>query len=100
MYNKKHMNGFLTLTWSNLKSAFVYGVLTSTVTFVLVVGTLILSHGSIYGIDWANVIDKAAIAVIGILVAFVSVLKNLLTDSQGKFLGAFTVIPDKSPLEK
>ena len=94
------MNGFLTLTWSNIKSALVYGVLTSIVTFVLVAGTLILSHGSIYGIDWATVIDKAAIAVIGILVSFVSLLKNLLTDSQGKFLSAFTVIPDKSPLEK
>lgn len=91
------MNGLFTLTWSNIKSAVVYGVLTALVTFIVVVGNSILTHGSIYGLDWPNIIDKGILAVLAILVASVSVLKNLLTDDQGKFLGVTKVIPDNTP---
>lgn len=94
------MNGFLTLTWANVKSAIIYGLLTSVVTFALVVGTSILAHGSFYGLEWSVILDKAAIAVVGVLVSLVSLLKNLLTDAQGRFLGIIEVIPDKSKEEK
>lgn len=87
------MNGYLTLSWTNVKSALVYGFLSTFVTFSLVVGSSILAHGSIYGLDWHNIIDKGAIAVIGVLVSLVSILKNLLTNDQGKFLGMVQVIP-------
>jgi len=94
------MNGFLTLDWSNVKSAVIYGILTSIVTFLIVIGSGILTHGSIYGINWTVLIDKGAIAVIGVLVTIVSLFKNLLTNNQGKFLGFLDVIPDKDPTEK
>lgn len=94
------MNGLFTLTWSNIKSAVVYGVLTSVVTFLAVFIAGIVSHGSIYGVDWANLLDKSIIATLGVWVAMISILKNLLTTSQGKFLGFLDVIPDKDPVEK
>lgn len=90
------MNGFFTLTWSNVKSAVIYGVLTAVVTFLLVVFTNIIEAGTIYGLDWAHIIDKGLVAVISVLVVGVSLLKNLLTNSQGKFLGILEVIPDKT----
>lgn len=96
MYNL-FMNGYLTLNWANIKSAFVYGVLTSLTTFSLVVAQGIIDHGSIFSVDWTGLVDKGAIAVLGIFVTVISIFKNLLTDAQGKFLGLFTVIPDKKP---
>jgi hypothetical protein len=90
------MNGYLTLNWANIKSAFVYGVLTSLATFLLVISQGILEHGSIFNVDWTGLVDKGAIAVLGVFVTIVSILKNLLTDAQGKFLGMVTVIPDKA----
>lgn len=89
------MKGFFNLTWSNVKSALIYGVLTSIATFLLVVGESVLEAGTIFGLDWANIIDRSVIAVIGGMVVLVSLVKNLLTDSQGRFLGVLEVIPDK-----
>lgn len=94
------MNGFGTLTWSNVKSAIIYGLLTCLMTALYIVGSTILAHGSIYGVDWTDLLDKTAIAVIGVLVSITSILKNLLTNSKGEFLGLITVIPDKNPTEK
>lgn len=94
------MNGLFTLSWSNVKSALVYGGLAVVVTFLMVVGQSILDAGSIYGLDWATIIDKGAIAVIGVFVSLLSILKNLLTTSNGKFLGLLEVIPDKSATTK
>lgn len=94
------MNGYLTLTWSNVKSALVYGVLTSLTTFLLVVAQGILDHGSIFDVDWTSLVDQGAIAVLGVFVTIVSILKNLLTNAQGQFLGMFTVIPDKAGEKK
>lgn len=90
------MNGFLTLTKSNIQSAVIYGILTAAVTFVLNVGNAVIDHGSIYGIDWKTVLDQGAVAVIGVFVTLISLLKNLLTNAQGKFLGLWDVIPDKT----
>ncbi len=94
------MNGLFTLTWSNVKSAVIYGLMTMIVTFIYVTGSSILSHGSIYGLDWADIVNKGAIATLGILVSFTSIIKNLLTDSKGNFLGVLEVIPDKTKTEK
>lgn len=91
------MNGIFTLTWENIKGAVLYGVLTCLVTFLLVVGNSIVTHGSIYGLDWPNIIDQGILAVLGILVASVSIIKNLLTDNQGNFLGVVKVVPDNVP---
>ena len=86
------MNGIGTLSWANIKSAVVYGVLMAVVTFLLVVGNSIITHGSIYGLDWPNIIDEGVLAVLAVLVAGVSLLKNLLTDNQGNFLGVTKVV--------
>jgi hypothetical protein len=89
------MKGLLSLNWTNIKSALVYGVLMVAVTFSLVALALVIGHGSIFGVDWRNVVDKGAIAALGVIVTMVSLLKNFLTDNEGKFLGMVEVIPDK-----
>lgn len=90
------MNGIGTLTWANIKSALIYGVLMAVVTFVLVVMNSVITHGSIYGLDWPNVIDQGVLAVLAVLAAGASLLKNLLTDNQGQFLG-ITKTTDTAP---
>jgi hypothetical protein len=93
-------NGLFTLTWSNVKSALIYGLLAVVVTFLLVVCQMILDAGSIYGLDWLAILDKGALAVIGVFVSFLSIVKNLLTTADGKFLGFLEVIPDKTKAKK
>lgn len=94
------MNGLFTLTWSNVKSAVVYGVLALGATFILSFLQSVLNAGSIFGLDWKSIIDSATIATIPVFITFVSLGKNLLTTSQGKFLGVTEVIPDKTDSTK
>jgi len=88
-------NGLFKLEWANIKSAIVYGLLTALLVFILSVLEGIKDHGSILGVDWKNVIDTGIIATIGLVISIVSIVKNLLTTNQGKFLGITTVIPNK-----
>jgi len=88
-------NGLFKLEWANIKSAIVYGLLMCAVVFILSALETILAHGSIFGVDWKNLIDVGVIAVLGLVVSIVSIIKNLLTTNQGKFLGITTVIPNK-----
>ncbi len=94
--NKYMDNGLFKLDWANIKSAIIYGLLTMAVVFVLSVAEGIYSHGSFIGIDWAHLVDAGGIKSLGIFVAAVSIIKNLLTTDKGKFLGAVTVIPNKT----
>lgn len=94
------MNGLFTLTWANVKSAVVYGGLVLATSFVLSVAQSILDAHSIFGLDWKHIVDTAVVATIPVGVAGLSLLKNLLTDSSGHFLGFFKVIPDNAPVEK
>lgn len=94
------MNGFFTLTWANVKSAAVYGALVLAASFVLSIAQSVLDAKSIFGLDWKNIVDTAVIATIPVGIAGLSLLKNLLTDSSGHFLGFFKVIPDNAPVEK
>lgn len=94
------MNGLFTLTWSNVKSALVYGLLVLATSFALALVQNILSAGSIFGLDWKHIVDTSVIATLPIGIAGLSLLKNFLTDAQGKFLGKTEVIPDKTPTEK
>jgi len=89
------MNGYFKINWANVKSAAVYGLLTIVVVSGGVALESITAHGSIYGLDWADVLDKSALATIGVVISFISVLKNLLTNDKGEFLGVVEVIPDK-----
>lgn len=94
------MNGLFTLTWSNVKSAVTYGVLTLAVTFALSIAQSVLHAGSIFGLDWKQIVDSAVIGTIPALIVIISLAKNLLTNSKGNFLGAVEVIPDKTSGDK
>lgn len=94
------MNGLFTLSWSNVKSAVVYGLLTLLVSFALAFAQNVLDAGSIFGLDWKAIVDSAVIATIPTLIILISLGKNFLTDAQGKFLGKTEVIPDKSKTTK
>lgn len=94
------MNGLFTLTASNVKSALVYGVLVLGASFGLALLQNVLQAGSIFGLDWKHIIDTSVIATLPLGIAGLSLLKNLLTDSQGNFLGGPKVIPDNDPTTK
>lgn len=94
------MNGIFTLTWANVKSAIVYGLLVLVASFGLSVIQSIFHAGSIFGLDWKHIVDTAVIATLPIGIASLSILKNLLTDSSGNFLGVTKVIPDNNPVDK
>lgn len=94
------MNGIFTLTWSNVRSALVYGLLVLGASFALAFTQNVLKAGSIFGLDWKHLIDTAVIATLPILVASLSLLKNLFTTSSGNFLGVTKVIPDNNSVDK
>lgn len=89
-------DGLFTISKENVLSAITYGILAVLVTFLAVIGAAILQHGSIFGLDWKDIIDKGAIAVIGLIMVGISLLKNWLTNNEGKFLSLFKVIPDNT----
>lgn len=94
------MNGIFTLTWSNIRSALVYGLFVLGASFGLAFIQGILNEGSIFGLDWKHIVDTAIIATLPVLIASLSILKNLLTDNSGHFLGLTKVIPDNDPDDK
>ena len=83
------------LNLANLKSALTYGVLTLIACFSFSVVQSILNAGTIFGLDWKNIVDKGVIETLPIIVTALSLIKNLLTSDKGKFLGVITVIPEK-----
>lgn len=91
--NKNMKNGMFKLDWANIKSAVVYGLLTLGVTFLLSVVETILKAGSVFHINWHQVVDGGAMAVLPVFITMISLLKNLLTTNSGKFLGIVKVVP-------
>ncbi|MEI6532466.1 MAG: hypothetical protein WCO06_01360 [Candidatus Roizmanbacteria bacterium] len=73
-------NGIFKLVKENISSAIVYGVVA-----VLLV---IISKGTIFGLDWKVLAD------VGILAVISSLVKNLLTTESGKFANLVKVIPE------
>lgn len=86
--------GLFTLNWANIKSAIVYGLMAMFFAAIINFTDSVKDNGSIFGLDWHNIIDTTAMAVLGSFVSLVSVLKNLLTTDQGNFLGFVKVIPE------
>lgn len=72
------MNGIGQLSWVNIKSAIVYGL--------LAVILAIIAKGSIFALDWRVLVD---IGVMGVLTSFV---KNIFTTNNGNFAGVVKVI--------
>lgn len=88
-------NGLFKLTWENIKSAIVYGLLTLAATFVLSVAQKVMDAGTFFGLNWLAIIDSSAVSTLPLIITAVSIIKNLLTTSDGKFLNTTDVIPDK-----
>ena len=86
------------IDWANIKSAIVYGLLSSLVLGVLASLGYVLKLGNIWGIDWKELTNVGILAAIGGFVAGISIIKNLLTTNSGKFLGITEVIPDKEKI--
>lgn len=70
--------GLLQLSWINIKSAIVYGVLALCV--------YIISKGSVFGLDWKILVD---VFILAILTSFV---KNFFTTDSGDFAGVVKVV--------
>lgn len=83
---KKIMSKFMTLTKANINSALVYFVLFALLDMALYVKSV----GSVFNVDWRALVDAG---FFGGLAFLISVLKNLLTTQDGKFLGITQVIP-------
>lgn len=77
-------SNFFTLSWKDVKSAIVYGLLIAILTVLIFIKTA----GSIYSIDWKTALDMF---VISLITSGVSLLKSLLTTSDGKFVGLIKV---------
>lgn len=74
------------LSKENIYSAIVYAVLMALVSM----GIYIVGIGDIYKIETHALINSGILAFV---TGIISLLKNLLTDSNGKFLGMTPVIP-------
>ena len=82
------MNGIFKLGWVNVKSALVYGLLSA----ILAIGMYMLSVGSVFSLDFHELINAGVFGFLGVII---SLVKNLLTTNSGNFLGAVEVIPNK-----
>ena len=80
------MKGMFSLDANNVRSALVYGVLTA----LMLMAVYVVGIGDIFKIDYRSLLN---IGVISLLTTFVSLVKNLLTNSKGKFAGVVKVIP-------
>ncbi len=88
-------NGIGKLSWVNVKSALVYGVLTLVSVFGLAVVQGVLKAGSLFGLDWKAIIDSATIATLPALISGLSLMKNFFTTSRGNFVGMVKVTPEE-----
>lgn len=77
---KKMNNGILKLTWVNINSALVYGLVAMAV--------YIVGVGDLFILNWHMLINTFVLGVLS------SLIKNLLTTNQGNFAGMVKVIPD------
>ncbi len=86
-------SGIGTLSWTNVKSAVIYGVMTLVSVFGLAIVQGILKAGSLFGLDWKAIIDSATIATLPTLITGLSLMKNFFTTDSGKFAGIIKVTP-------
>lgn len=71
---------------NNVRSALVYGILTA----FMLMAVYVVGIGDIFKIDYRSLLN---IGVMSLLTTFVSLVKNLLTNSKGEFAGVVKVIP-------
>lgn len=75
-----NMNGIGKLSWVNVKSALVYGI--------VAVMLAIIANKTILGLDWIVLLD------VGIMAVLTSFVKNLLTTNEGNFAGITKVVDE------
>lgn len=66
--------------WLEVKSAVISGLLMA----LLVIASSIIASGSIYGLNWSNLLD---VGVMAFITSMVSLIKSILTNEVGEFLG-------------
>lgn len=76
----ENQNGFGSLTWINIKSAFVYFILSAFIAMI----AYVIGLGDIFKIDWHMLINVGSMAG---FTAVVSILKNFITTKSGTALG-------------
>ena len=76
-YKKFMQNGVGKLSWTNIKSALVYGLVFG----VMAVLMYMVEIGTVFALDWKLMVDAFVFGVIG------SLIKNLLTTNDGNFAG-------------
>ena len=76
-----NMNGIGKLSWINVKSALVYGL--------VAVALAIIANKTVFGLDWLVLAD------VGIMAVLTSFVKNLLTTSEGNFVGSVKTVDEK-----
>lgn len=81
------------INWINVKSALVYGILTAFFVFILSLLGSIMKAGSIFGLNWKEILDIGVMSTLSIFVTTISLIKNLFTTDAGNFLGITKVIP-------
>lgn len=74
------------ISLTNIKSALIYALLMALVSM----GIYVIGVGNIFALDTHVLINSGVLAFV---TGIVSLLKNLLTDSDGKFLGVTQVTP-------
>ncbi len=80
------MNGILKLSWANVWSALVYGLMWGT----LAVFVRVSEIGNIFALDWKDLLN---IFVMSGIAVGITLVKNLLTTNSGNFVGVVKVIP-------
>ena len=78
------MSNLFTLSWTEIKSALVYAILTAVSAMIV----HIVGLGDIFSISIKPLINIGAMSL---GVGLISIIKNLLTNSRGNFLGAVKV---------
>lgn len=80
----KNMSDFFNLSWTEIKSAVVYAVLTA----LVAMGMYALGIGDIFTVSIKPLVNIGAMSL---LVGMISIIKNLLTTYNGKFIGSIQV---------
>lgn len=75
--NNKNMNGILKLSWGNVRSALVYGLVAGVVNAAIYA----VGVGDVFNLNWHFLVNGFVFGVI------TSVLKNLFTTDSGNFVG-------------
>jgi hypothetical protein len=83
-FNKKNMqNGLLKLSWGNVRSALVYGVVAGVVAVVM----YMISVGDVFALSWHALVNGFVFGLI------TSLVKNLGTTNDNNFIGVVSTAP-------